>query len=70
MNLMETGEPNDELVRPTAIPRETGHRVLGALELVAVADEDQAIRRLVWGRPWEVNDLTCCSTVTAEKAVV
>ena len=44
---------DDQLVGPGAIRCQPSHRVLGALELVAVADEDQAIRRLVWGRPWE-----------------
>ena len=44
---------DDQLVGPGAFRCQPSHRVLGALELVAVADEDQAIRRLVWGRPWE-----------------
>lgn len=41
---------DDQLVGAAAIRRETGHRVLGALELVAVADEDQATRGQVWLR--------------------
>ena len=41
---------DDQLVRSGAIRCQPRHRVLGALELVAVADEDQTIRRLVWGR--------------------
>ena len=41
---------DDQLVRSGASRCQPRHRVLGALELVAVADEDQAIRRLVWGR--------------------
>ena len=47
MSLIETCEPNDQLVRPAAIRREAGHRVLGALELVGVADESLALRGLV-----------------------
>ena len=41
---------DDQLVRSGASRCQPSHRVLGALELVAVADENQAIRRLVWGR--------------------
>ena len=43
---------NDQLVGPRAVRREAGHRVLGVIELVAVADEGQALGGLVcwlWG---------------------
>jgi len=39
---------NDQLVGPRAVRREAGHRVLGVIELVAVADEGQALGGLVW----------------------
>ena len=50
MRLPGARQHDDQLVRSGAIRCQPRHRVLGALELVAVADEDQTIRRLVWGR--------------------
>ena len=40
---------DDQLVGPVAIRREAGHRELGVPELVAVTDEDQALRVLFRG---------------------
>eukprot|EP00964_Phaeocystis_antarctica_P131805 scaffold95793_cov59-Phaeocystis_antarctica.AAC.1 len=46
MRLPESCQQDDQLVGPTAIRRDAGHLVAGALELIAVADEGLALRRL------------------------
>ena len=48
--LVDACQHDDELVGPRAIWREAYHGVVGILELIAVTDEDQALRGLVWGR--------------------
>eukprot|EP00964_Phaeocystis_antarctica_P081116 scaffold50702_cov66-Phaeocystis_antarctica.AAC.1 len=50
LDTLKACQHDDQLVGPTAIRREASHRVVVALELKAVTDEDQALRDAAEGR--------------------